>query len=294
MSDDFDKDIEEFIENRFYDNLAVIETENKLRINSFVKEQALLQVKMYWEKLKELAKKVTQSEVPITLSNQTTPKGRNYTIRGVVDIIKEDNETILYDIKTHDPDFVRHNKENYEKQLNIYGSIWERINQKPLDRTAVIATPLPAKLRWALHEGTQAQIRNAVTEWEPVIPMEYNKNARDGTLEEFGEIVDNIQDCKFAPPPVVVLKTKMAGGKTIFARKICHNCDIRFACDSYREYSIGRRTLSTDDLIYLIKDMGNDRDNLTFKNISFEADVQKEFEASTEQVEDITEQEFEE
>ena len=40
--------------------------------------------------------------------------------------------------------------------------------------------------------------------------------------------------------------------------------------------------------------MGDDKDNLTFKNVSFEADVEKEFEASTEQVENISEQEFDE
>jgi len=275
-----DEEIEAFIEERFYDNLAVIETENNVRLNSFVKEQALLQVKMYWKKLKELAKRVTQSEVPVTLSNLTTPTGRRFTINGIVDIIKEGESSVMYEIKTHDPDFVKHNKARYERQLNIYGSIWERVNCKKLDGTAVIATPLPPALRWALNEGTTKQLENAVAEWNPVIPLAYNDAERTDTLEEFGALVDKIEECRFDPPNVDVLKTRLAGGKTLFARKICQNCDIRFACDAYREYSIGRRTLSTDDLLYLIKDMGED--NLTFKNVSFEADVQKEFEASTE------------
>lgn len=292
MNDKLDKEIETFIEERFYDNLSVIETENKLRINSFVKEQALLQVKMYWQKLKELAQKVTQAEVPVTLSNQETPKGRRFSINGVVDIIEEDAQTVLYDIKTHDPDFVKHNKERYEKQLNIYGSIWEKVNQKELDGTAVIATPLSSKLKWAVSEGTPEQVETALNEWEPVIKMNYDENVREGTLEEFGNIVDKIQDGEFNPPSVSCLNTKLGGTKTLFATKICRYCDIRFACDSYREYSIGRRILSTDDLLHLMKQMGDDNDNLTFKNISFEADVQKEFEVSTEQVE--IEKEFDE
>jgi hypothetical protein len=242
----------------------------------------LLQVKMYWEKLKDLASRVTESEVPVTLSNQETPKGRKYTINGVVDIIEEDDERILYDIKTHDPDFVLHNKSKYEKQLNLYGSIWEKSHQKDLDKTAVIATPLPAKLRWALNEGTPAQIGNALKEWQPVIELNYDETLRDGTLEEFGVIVDKIEDCLFDPPSVEALKEKMGGGKTVFARKICRNCDIRFSCDSYREYSVNRRNLSTDDLLHLMKQNGDDKDHLTFKNVSFEADKAKEFEASIE------------
>jgi hypothetical protein len=294
MSDELDKEIEAFIEERFNDNLSVIETENKLRINSFVKELALVQVKMYWKKLKELAKKVTQSEIPVTLSHKRSPKGRKFTITGVVDIIKEDDDIVLYDIKTHDPDFVKHNREKYEKQLNIYGSIWEKLNNKKLDKTAIIATPLPKKLWWAMNEGTEAQLQNAIDEWQPIIELDYNEHVQEGTLEEFGDIVDNIEECRFEPPPVEVLEARMAGSKTRFVTKFCRYCDIRFACDSYREYSIGRRTLSSDDLLYLIKDMGDDIDHLTFKNVSFEADVRKEFEASTEEVETMSEQEYEE
>jgi hypothetical protein len=294
MSTDIDKEIEQFIEDSFYDNLAVVETENQLRVSSFVKEQALLQVKLYWQKLKDLAQKVTESEVPVTLSNQKTPKDRTFTINGVVDIIKEDQETVLYDIKTHDPDFVNHNKKSYEQQLNIYGSIWEKVNQAQLDKTAVIATPLPAKLRWALKEGSPAQIENAIHQWQPVIDLEYNQLNCKETLEEFGRIVDSIQDSDFTPPSVDELNTKLEGTKRKFAVKICRNCDIRFACDSYREYSTGRRTLSSDDLLYLIKDMGDDKDHLVFKNVSFEADVEKEFEASTEEINTITENEIDE
>jgi hypothetical protein len=283
MNEVFEGEVEDFLEDRFFSNLSILETEESLRLNAFVKEQALWQIKMYWKKMKEMAMKVTQAEVPVTLSNLKTPRGRTYNISGVVDIVQEGDKTVLYDIKTHDPKAIQNNKEKYQRQLNIYGSVWENSHQKKLDHTAVIATPLPKKLTWALRENNLESINLCLSDWKPVYEFDYCEEQRDETLEEFGKVVDCIEDGEFSPQPVSVLKEPYQGSKEIFAVRVCRNCDIRFACESYLEYSFdGRRP--GDDLLKIIKDMGNSSEAEMFKEVSAAADFEKNFEASAEEI----------
>ncbi|NTV79743.1 MAG: hypothetical protein HGA25_11585, partial [Clostridiales bacterium] len=53
----------------------------------------------------------------------------------VVDIVRDDEETWMYDIKTHDPDFIAGNKTFYEKQLNVYSYIYQNLRGNQLDHT---------------------------------------------------------------------------------------------------------------------------------------------------------------
>ena len=52
----------------------------------------------------------------------------------------------------------------------------------------------------------------------------------------FGRVVDLIEDRKFSPPGLEVLKApSRPEGKTLFAQDVCLNCDARFGCASYRQ-----------------------------------------------------------
>jgi hypothetical protein len=277
--EELDAEIEAFLEERFLDNLSILETEGQLRLNAFVREQALLQVKLYWAKLKDLALRVTQSEVPISLSNLKTEEGRSYTIQGVADIVEEGDKNILYDIKTHDPDFVRHNIGRYEAQLNIYAKVWAERSGSAIDGTAVIATPVPGKLRYAIQDGEPEKIARALEEWNPVIPVTSDDSGVQKTLDEFSKTVDAIESCRFDPAPLSELEASFSGTST-FGRQVCRNCDIRFACDSYRAYALRQRRLSTDDLLELLRDLGDDKDAQAFKTLSFAEDEDKAFEES--------------
>jgi hypothetical protein len=68
----------------------------------------------YWRRLKELAQNVTETEVPLSLPNQKTNSDRKFSIDGVVDIIKDRDDVWMYDIKTHDPEYIRENKDLYD------------------------------------------------------------------------------------------------------------------------------------------------------------------------------------
>src|SRR5690606_34205242 len=132
--------IVEFIRDSFYRNFELLKQEGGSSISPLTRDVALNQVLIYWHKLSELAERITDTEVPIHLSNQKSPKGRTFAIEGVVDVLREDDLTLMYDIKTHDPDFVRKNPELYALQLNVYAYVWQQLRGEPLDGTAIIAT----------------------------------------------------------------------------------------------------------------------------------------------------------
>jgi hypothetical protein len=170
--------------------------------------------------------------------DQTTPGGRNYTIEGVVDIVREDDCTVMYDIKTHDPDVVRGDLEPYERQLNVYAHIRQGLRGNPLDETAIIATAFPASLREAIGRKDERRIADEFEKWNPLIDIPLDAAKVEETIRDFGATVDAIEDKRFAPTPVERLKTKLENTRDLFATRICRNCDARFSCASYRNYAI--------------------------------------------------------
>ena len=82
-----------------------------------VTQSALTQVLYYYRKMRSVAERVTDTEVKLTLPDQLTPDGRRFTIEGIVDIVREDDEVWMYDIKTHDPNYITGNKQFYEKAI---------------------------------------------------------------------------------------------------------------------------------------------------------------------------------
>ncbi|WP_191559383.1 PD-(D/E)XK nuclease family protein [Metabacillus idriensis] len=230
----------QFIEEAFEENYELLRLEGGHSLSPHVKRMALEQVKQYWKKLKNLAENVTDTEVRLTLPQQKTPAGKSYTIQGVVDVVKEDDKTVMYDIKTHDVDFVRCNKKDYEGQLNIYAHIWQSVRGQHLDGTSIIAIGETEGLRRAKQRASQANneqiLEEAITEWNPEVPIELEMEQVEAYLESFGEVVDMIEGFEFSPPPVEKLHSKVQDNKT-FAVHVCRNCDVRFSCESFKEYA---------------------------------------------------------
>jgi hypothetical protein len=130
--DKTDAEITAFLREAFEDNYERLRVENGRGLSADGKEFAWNQVLLYWKKLREIAKSITDTEVHLTLPNQETPKGRHYAIEGVVDIVREEGYTVMYDIKSHAADYVRQNKELYERQLNVYAHIWRMLRGEDL------------------------------------------------------------------------------------------------------------------------------------------------------------------
>lgn len=222
------------------------------------KEAAWQQVLGYWRKLREIAESVTDTEVKLTLPEQTTPKSRKYTIEGVVDIVRENDRVVMYDIKTHDADYVKKNIELYEKQLNVYAHIWQTLRGQGLDQTAIIATAFPLKIQDAFKLMDEAIIERELSKWDPLVNISLEQRHVAETIKEFGEFVDSVEEKKFAPPKVEQLKERVGQTNELFATRVCRNCDARFSCTSYRNYITSTSSKGEIDFRKYLTDFGSD------------------------------------
>lgn len=237
--DQLSAEIEAFIRNAFEQNYEELRLDSGHAIAPDVKLTALNQVLLYWRMLSEIANNVTDTEVRLNLPNQKTPDGRVYAIEGVVDILRDNERTIMYDIKTHNAEYVKSNLDIYEQQLNVYAHIWQNLRRQALNGTAIIATDYPDNIRDALASENEAEIEHALSAWDPVVPIHFDPKKVMETIAKFGETVDNIENGVFAPPPLERLNELVTGSKykVRFATHVCRNCDARFSCKSYREYA---------------------------------------------------------
>lgn len=234
----YEEEIEGLIREVFERNFEELRLESGKTISAVVKQAALNQVLLYWRKLREVAEAVTDTEVHLSLPSCESPEEREYTIEGIVDIVQDDARTVMYDIKTHDAEYVRGNLDLYEQQLNVYAHIWQGLRGEPLDEVAVIATAFPATVEDALASNDPAHLAHALSAWEPIIPIGYDSRRVEETVREFGGVVDTIEENRFAPRPVDDLREVLPGTQhRRFATQICRNCDARFSCASYREYA---------------------------------------------------------
>ncbi|WP_373479138.1 PD-(D/E)XK nuclease family protein [Geminocystis sp.] len=277
MKDIDDLAIEAQIKELFEQNYEMMRLEGGHALSADVKQGALNQVLFYWRKLREVAENVTDTEVMLSLPEQLTPEGRKYTIEGVVDIIREQDQTIMYDIKTHDSDYVRGNVPEYEKQLNVYAHIWQGLRQQKLDQTAIIATSLPITLRDAVRKDNQRHIVTEMQRWQPLIDIPFNQEKVADTINEFGQVVDAIESRQFQPPSLEKLKGKLAGKKVTFAVQVCRNCDARFSCSAYRRYVKSSSSQADSLLSRFLNDYGSDseREDFLYGNLENIPDIER-------------------
>lgn len=248
-----DEKMLQFIEEAFEENYELLRLQGGHSLSPHVKKLALEQVRNYWIKLRNVAENVSDTEVRLTLPQQKSPTGRPYTIQGIVDVVKEDDRTVMYDIKTHDADFVRSNKADYEGQLNVYAHIWQSVRGQELDGTSILATGETEALRRAKQRTFQSNnpqyLADAIDEWEPEISIDLEMEKVDYYIESFGEVVDMIEKHLFQAPSVEKLRSKLKDNKT-FVDYACRNCDVRFSCDSYKEYAFTSRRARSDFMAF--------------------------------------------
>lgn len=235
-----------FIRTVYHENFEMLRHEGGGSLSPDVRQAGLNQVLLYWRRLQEVAEHVTDTEVPIHLANQRSPEGRVFGIEGVVDIVQEEDRTIMYDIKTHDPDYVRTHTLLYQMQLNLYAYVWKQLRGQPLDQTAIIATTYPDSVKNAIPFGKtvdelspeeSSRLDRVLKEWQPLIDIPFHEEGVAETIRRFGEVVDKIENRNFSPPPLVQLKEKWQTSNQLFATRVCRNCDARFSCSSYRTYA---------------------------------------------------------
>lgn len=108
------------IDEEFEKNFEALKFESGHSLTYDTKQRAKEQVFLYFLRLEEIARSVTETEVRLYLPGQETPDGKKFSIEGIVDIVAENGKTIMYDLKTHDSEYVESHKEIYQDQLNVY------------------------------------------------------------------------------------------------------------------------------------------------------------------------------
>lgn len=261
---------EELILDAFERNYQLLTAESGNRLAPEVKEMALKQVLMYWRKMREVATAVTQTEVKLSLPNIKKNDGSTFTIEGVVDIVRDNDRTILYDIKTHDYHQVHTNKPMYQKQLNVYAHIWQTLRGEGLDETCIICTSFPEELKEAIQHDNDAMIERELERWNPLVNIPFDQGAVETTIGEFREVVEKIENGIFAPPPQEKLKLPAHGNTgPMFVTHVCRNCDARFGCDAYRSYTQKTKFRTRDDVFYAldtVDDYGSEGEQLARRN----------------------------
>jgi len=265
------EEIEDWVRETFERNYERLRLDGGHALNPDVKQVALEQILAYYKKLTDIAESVTDTEVRLTLPEQITPEGRRYTIEGVVDIVRDDDKTIMYDIKTHDADYVRKHIDAYEKQLNVYAFIWQNLRGQELDQTAIIATAFPERVRDALRSGNEAVIKREMTAWDPLVDIPLDHEKVDETILGFGEIVDNIEAKNFKPPRVEVLISEFGNTRQKFGTRICRNCDARFSCTPFRNFVIATNARTGLDFARYFADFGSDDDRAARVSVTLDA-----------------------
>lgn len=230
-------EIEAFIRQAYQQNFDLLKLETGIALTAEVKEAGLQQVLFYWQKMRDVAENVSETEVRLSLPGQRSPENREFGIEGVVDIVREEGKTMIYDIKTHEVDYVRANISHYEGQLNVYAHIWKELQQKDLDGTAIICTDLPNQVKEALSSANEAQLQRALENWDPLVEIEFDLMKVQETICAFGEVVDQIEDREFEPRSVEELREPYTDRSNVgFGTHVCRNCDARFSCAAYRVY----------------------------------------------------------
>ena len=257
-------EIEQELKEKFEENYTMLRLEGGHALTADVKEAAWKQVLYYYRKLHSVAERVSETEVKLTLPEQLTEKKRRFTIEGVVDIVAEQDQVWMYDIKTHDPEYVRANRGYYEKQLNVYAHIWERLRGEKLDQTAVISTAFPRAMKAALDSENKLYIDSEFEKWEPVIPVDFDHNKVAETVADFARVVDNIENHSFEAPPLDYLTRKIEGTNVTFANRTCRNCDGRYSCSAYHKYALQSGAKTSADFKKYYEQYRDDTDQEAF------------------------------
>jgi len=275
------EEIEAWIDETFEENYERLRLDGGHALTPYVKRMALEQIKNYYRKLRDVAENVTDTEVRLTLPEQRTSEGRKYTIEGVVDIVRENDLTIMYDIKTHDADFVRKDPQVYAEQLNVYAHIWQTLRGQPLDQTAIIATAFPDAVKDALRKKNEVAISKQMELWNPLVEIPLNQEKVQDTIDGFSATVDAIESKKFKPPKVETLLEEVGTTRQKFGTRVCRNCDARFSCTSYRNFVISTNARTGLDFKTYFTDFGSDDEKAETVSLSLEVAPPRDVEVET-------------
>ncbi|WP_299515690.1 PD-(D/E)XK nuclease family protein [uncultured Rummeliibacillus sp.] len=236
----------------FDDNYEELKLAGGHALSTRVKKIAFQHILQYWRKMKEIANEVTDTELTLTLSKQKSPLGREYSVKGNVDLLRTENTFYMYDIKTESPDNIKDNLEKYKGQLNLYAKMYYDLYGDPMAKAAIIATGQTESLKEAWNSGDEKKVNEELKKWNPFIEIPVDKDSTSELLQIFGDTVDKIEEQQFSPPNEEELQKKKRQNKN-FAQHVCDNCDGRFSCPSFKNYILDNGKASRKNSSNIVK-----------------------------------------
>ncbi|MBU8689504.1 PD-(D/E)XK nuclease family protein [Priestia megaterium] len=252
MAEEISFDMELQLREWFDDNYEELRIIGGHALNTHVKEVAFQHIIQYWRKMKDIANEITETELTLTLPRQNTPLGREYTVRGNIDLLRTDDSFYMYDVKAESPDDIKGNMQKYKGQLNLYAKIFYDLYGDPMAKAAIIATGQTPLLRKAWASRDDEKINEELKKWNPFIEIPVDKDSTTEILNEFGVTVDKIEEHQFCPPPKEELQVKKRRNKT-FAQHVCDNCDGRFSCPSFKDYILENGRANGNNTANIVK-----------------------------------------
>ncbi|MDD7769245.1 MAG: 3'-5' exonuclease [Treponema sp.] len=89
-------------------------------------------------------------------------------------------------------------------------------------------------------------------------------------INNFGEVVEHIENSDFAAPDVNTLLNVPDGMKKPFAVHVCRNCDVRYSCKSYAEYMKVSKGTNRNNMYKYMCARAEDQDDFVNGNLVFD------------------------
>ena len=245
----------DFLIDAFENNKEIIRSETGRTLNRELSRAALIQILVYWYKLKDVANSVTETEVRLVLADQETDSGTKFNIEGVIDLVQDDEGYFMYDLKSIDRATVLDSLADFTQQLSLYAHIWDGLRDQKLSGASIITTALPSKFMEEIkplidtNEFTadlESKILDILSEWEPVVDVDLSGGRLERFIDDFKSVVDSIENGEFCSPPAEKLLDEIEGTGRKFGSLVCRKCDARYSCNSYRKHISDGKTKAAD------------------------------------------------
>ena len=227
---------DQVIRDLLFRNYEALQADGNHPLTPPVLERAFQQVKAYVRKHRETAENVHETEVRLHSQEMKTKGGTSFMIEGVVDLVRDGEKTIMYDLKTQSAEQVKGREAQYRGQLNVYAWLWECSKDLQLDAFGVLALGFTKEMLRAIARKDEDAFEVEFLAWETEIRYPIDMGSVAGTVDAFKKTIDSIESHRFEPPTLEKLKSKKAGDIYNFATQYCANCDVRFSCKPYQEY----------------------------------------------------------
>ena len=215
-------DIEQFIRQASR-RTSTTRAESGHALSPEVKNAAFQQVLHYWRRLHDLAERITDTEVRLNLPNARRRAGSSASRAWWTSSARRNGRRCTTSRPTTRSSSARTGTLPGPAQ-HLRAHLVQARGAAP-GQTAVISTHLPAAVKDAISGGDAETIADEMGRWEPVIPIRFDADNVETTIQDLGKVVNRIEGGKCSSASVARLRKR--DGERTFGDRVCGSCDVR-------------------------------------------------------------------